>query len=92
MDSNPHKIKSSSLVNILTLRYDPSLIPTLPKKISKDFESKQEQPDIESIEKSICNNIEVNLEKFNIRKSAPWIAGTYSLPDNVERYIVKGQG
>ena len=75
MDSNPHKIKSSSLVNILTLRYDPSLIPTLPKKISKDFESKQEQPDIESIEKSICNNIEVNLEKFDNEKVAIALSG-----------------
>ena len=36
--------------------------------------------------------MELNLEKFNIRKSVPWIAGTYSLPENVERYIVKGQG
>ena len=36
--------------------------------------------------------MELNLEKFNIRKSTPWIAGTYSLPENVERYIVKGQG
>jgi len=75
VDSNPHKIKSSSLVNILTLRYDPSLIPTLPKKISKDFESKQEQPDIESIEKSICNNIEVNLEKFDNEKVAIALSG-----------------
>jgi len=36
--------------------------------------------------------MELNLEKFNIRKSIPLIAGTYSLPENVERYIVKGQG
>ena len=75
MDNNPHKIESSSLVNILTLRYDPSLNPTLPKKTSKDFESKQEQPNIELIEKSICNNIEVNLEKFDNEKVAIALSG-----------------
>ena len=75
MDNNPHKIEPSSLVNILTLRYDPSLNPTLPKKISKDFESKQEQPNIELIEKSICNNIEVNLEKYDNEKISIALSG-----------------
>ena len=31
------EINSSSLVNILTLRYDPSIRPNLPTKNSKDF-------------------------------------------------------
>ena len=75
MDNNYPKIESSSLVNILTLRYDPSIIPTLPEKTSKDFESKQEQPNIELIEKSICNNIEVNLEKYNDEKISIALSG-----------------
>ena len=75
MDNNHPKIESSSLVNILTLRYDPSISPTLPEKTSKDFESKQEQPNIELIEKSICNNIEVNLEKYNDEKISIALSG-----------------
>jgi aminomethyltransferase len=34
----------------------------------------------------------MNLEKFDIRRSAPKIVGTYGLPKNIERYIVKAQG
>ena len=75
MDNNHPKIESSSLVNILTLRYDPSISPTLPEKTSKDFESKQEQPNIELIEKSICNNIEVNLEKYDNEKISIALSG-----------------
>jgi len=75
VDNNHPKIESSSLVNILTLRYDPSISPTLPEKTSKDFESKQEQPNIELIEKSICNNIEVNLEKYNDEKISIALSG-----------------
>ena len=36
--------------------------------------------------------MEINLENFNIRKSAPYIAGSQGLPKNVERYIAKGMG
>ena len=36
--------------------------------------------------------MELNLEKFNIRRSEALIAGSYSLPENIERYIVKAQG
>jgi asparagine synthase (glutamine-hydrolysing) len=55
-------IKDSSLVNILTLRYDPSLKPNLPKKTYLDFEVNNDIPNIDYIEKTICNNIEQNLK------------------------------
>ena len=51
-------LKNSSLVNILTLRYDPSLKPNLPRKTSNDFEINNIVPDTEFIEKTICDNIE----------------------------------
>jgi len=37
-------INPSSIVNILTLRYDPSINPNLPKKTWKDFEPIDEPP------------------------------------------------
>ena len=36
--------------------------------------------------------MELNLKNFNIRKSIPRIAGSSSLPENTERYLVKAQG
>ena len=64
---NPNAIlESSSLVNILTLRYDPSINPNLPKKTWKDFESSNEIPNILFIEKQIEQEIK---EKINSLKS-----------------------
>ena len=39
MENNNPVINSSSIVNILTLRYDPNLKPNLPIKTSNDFKS-----------------------------------------------------
>ena len=36
--------------------------------------------------------MELNLKNFNIRRSSPKIKDNYSLPKNVERYIIKAQG
>jgi len=58
-------IRPSSIVNILTLRYDPSINPNLPKKTWKDFEPIEELPNPISIENSICNEIEKKLEPTN---------------------------
>jgi len=74
VDSNPQTISSQSLVNILTLRYDPSINPNLPKKNSYDFQPKQE-PNIKLIEKSICNNIEQKLESCNNQKISIALSG-----------------
>ncbi len=47
--SNP-KINASSIVNILTLRYDSSIIPNLPKKTWIDFKPNNTVPNIDVIE------------------------------------------
>ena len=36
--------------------------------------------------------MELDLSKFNIRKTNPIILGNAGLPDNLERYTVKGEG
>ena len=61
---NP-SINPSSIVNILTLRYDPFINPNLPKKTWKDFEPIEEPPNPISIENSICNEIEKKLKPTN---------------------------
>ena len=74
MDSNPQTISPLSLVNILTLRYDPTINPNLPKKNFQDF-SPTEQPNIKSIEKSICNNIEQKLDSCDNQKISIALSG-----------------
>ena len=46
-----------TIKNILTLRYDPTQKPILPKKTWKDFTSQQDSPSIDFIEKLIVNTI-----------------------------------
>ena len=65
MENSNYTIEPSSLVNTLTLRYDPSIKPNLPKKTWRDFETINESPNIEFIEKSICNVIEQKLKTSN---------------------------
>jgi len=54
-------INPSSIVNILTLRYDTSINPNLPKKTWEDFEPIDEHLNPTSIEDSICDEIEKKL-------------------------------
>ena len=61
MEISNSSINPSSIVNILTLRYDPSINPNLPKKTWKDFEPIDEPVNPISIENSICNEIEKKL-------------------------------
>ena len=61
MEISNSSINPSSIVNILTLRYDPSINPNLPRKTWKDFEPIDEYQKSISIEKSICNEIEKKL-------------------------------
>ena len=75
MDNNPQTTSPSSLVNILTLRYDTSIISNLPKKNFQDFEPIQKQPNIKSIEKSICNNIDQTLKSSNNQKICIALSG-----------------
>ena len=68
MDNKNSIINSSSIVNILTLRYDPCLKPNLPIKTWNDFESNTESVNIQSIENSITNYIKQKLENFDGEK------------------------
>ena len=62
MEAFNSALNASSIVNILTLRYDPSITPILPKKTWNDFETNTEIPNILFIEKQIEHEIK---EKIN---------------------------
>jgi len=68
-------LNSSSIVNILTLRYDPSISPNLPKKTWKDFETTNESPNIKLIENLICKDISEKLESLNSKKLCIALSG-----------------
>ena len=55
---NNNKINTSSLVNILTLRYDPSIKPNLIPKNSKNFSEDKNFITTQKIEDSICDYME----------------------------------
>ena len=69
------EINSSSLVNILTLRYDPSIRPNLPTKNSKDFLSNDKPVDVEYFENLICNEIQNKLEILNEKEISIALSG-----------------
>ena len=69
------EINPSSVVDILTLRYDPSIKPNLPIKTWKDFQPTIHPPNILQIEKSICNYIQQKLEKFQDEKVSIALSG-----------------
>ena len=69
------EISSSSITNILTLRYDPSINPNLPKKTWKDFESINESPDIDFIENSILEEIKNKLKSLNSKNVSIALSG-----------------
>ena len=75
MEDSNLKINPSSLVNILTLRYDPYLKPNLPIKTWNDFEPTNDLPNIQSIETSICNSLEQKLQKFDGQKISIALSG-----------------
>ena len=68
MDTPKPEFNSKSLVNILTLRYDPLIKPNLPKKTWKDFTTTNRLT-TEFIEKSIMNEIEQKLDSYNHKKN-----------------------
>lgn len=65
MDNNNSITNPSSIVNILTLRYDPNLKPNLPIKNSNDFLPFESRINIELIEKSISDYIKQKLVNFD---------------------------
>tara|TARA_Y100000996_G_C22506931_1_gene636788 strand:- start:68 stop:1285 length:1218 start_codon:yes stop_codon:yes gene_type:complete len=68
-------INSSSIVNILTLRYDSNIIPNLPKKSWKDFVEDTSPPSLEIIQNLISKNIQETLEKFDTKKLCIALSG-----------------
>ena len=75
MEISNSSINPSSIVNILTLRYDPSINPNLPKKTWKDFEPIDEPLNLISIENSICNEIEKKLNYINEQEISIALSG-----------------
>ena len=57
MEAFNSTLDASSIVNILTLRYDPSISSNLPKKTWKDFVTTNEIPSTDFIETQIENEI-----------------------------------
>ena len=69
------KIKPSLITNILTLRYDPSIKPNLPKKIWSDLKPSIQKPSIEVIEKSIQGTIKAQLNALSVKKICIALSG-----------------
>ena len=65
----------SSITDTLTLRYDRTITPNLPKKTWKDFETHNKKLNFEDIEKSICNDIEQKLNNFDGKKICIALSG-----------------
>ena len=74
MDTPKPNFNSKSLVNILTLRYDPLIKPNLPKKTWKDFTTTNNLT-TEFIEKSIMDEIEQKLDSYNHKKISIALSG-----------------
>ena len=75
MEISNSSINPSSIVNILTLRYDPSINPSLPKKTWEDFEPIDEPLNPTSIEDSICDKIEKKLNYTNEQEVSIALSG-----------------
>jgi len=69
------KIKPDSITNILTLRYDPSIKPNLPKKVWSDLKPSIQKPSIEFIEKSIKGTIRKQLDISSVKKICIALSG-----------------
>jgi len=75
VETSKSLVNSSSIVNILTLRYDPSLAPNLPKKTWNDFVTTDESPNIELIENLISKDISEKLESLKSKKICIALSG-----------------
>ena len=79
-------ISASSLRNILTLRYDPSLSSNLPSLSWKDFQNINEKPSIEFIENELKKSLEKNISKSTKKIS---IALSSGIDSNIILAIMK---
>ena len=75
MEAFNSTLNSSSIVNILTLRYDPSINPVLPKKTWNDFETTNEIPNISFIEKQIEHEIKEKIDFLDSQKVSIALSG-----------------
>jgi asparagine synthase (glutamine-hydrolysing) len=64
-----------SITDILTLRYDSSISPNLPKKTWKDFETINRSPDIELIQTLISEDVSKKIESLNAKKLCIALSG-----------------
>ena len=72
--SNP-TVNPSSVIDILTLRYDTYVQPNLPKKTWEDFVPIDKPPNITSIESSICDSIDSNLKSYDSKDVSIALSG-----------------
>ena len=75
MESNFLSPQPSSVTNILTLRYDTSITPNLPRKTSKDIKLSHEEPSMEFIEKAIVSAIRKKLDVSSVNKTCIALSG-----------------
>ena len=75
MESSFLSPEPSSITNILTLRYDPSIAPNLPRKTWNDFKPLIEKPSIEFIEKSIAKTLRKQLDISSVKKICIALSG-----------------
>ena len=75
MESNFLSPQPSSVTNILTLRYDTSITPNLPRKTSKDIKLSHEEPSMEFIEKAIVSAIRKKLDVSSVNKACIALSG-----------------
>ena len=75
METPNPTVNPSSIVDILTLRYDTSIKPNLPKKTWEDFIPIDKPPNISFIENSICGEIENNLTSSNSKDVSIALSG-----------------
>jgi asparagine synthase (glutamine-hydrolysing) len=68
-------LNPSSIVNILTLRYDPSINPNLLKKTWKDFGTSNEIPNISFIETQIEQEIKEKIDSLKSKKISIALSG-----------------
>jgi asparagine synthase (glutamine-hydrolysing) len=65
----------SSITDILTLRYDSSIPPNLPKKTWKYFETINQSPDVELIQNLISGDVSKKIESLNAKKLCIALSG-----------------
>ena len=72
---NNTEINKSSLVNILTLRYDPSIKPNLLPKSPKDFSVDESPVSIQDIDDSICGEMQNKLDSIRDKEISIALSG-----------------